>query len=111
MKISISKKYLSCVIKIVMVIDLLPLFGKKFNMFFPMVLSFTCLFAIFNVYSKILHLFGITNFEYKGYNKALKEGEMVLEQIAREQELMNRQREQNKGNDNGTSVSAMEIRN
>ena len=80
-------------------------------MFFPMVLSFTCLFAIFNVYSKILHLFGITNFEYKGYNKALKEGEIILEQIAREQELMNRHGQLNKENGNGTSVSTMEIRN
>lgn len=94
-----------------MVIDLLPLFGKKFNMFFPMVLSFTCLFALFNVYSKILLLFGITNFEYKGYNKALKEGEIVLEKIARENELITRNREQLHENEIDNKYTRKEIRN
>lgn len=71
-----------------MVIDLLPIFGKKFNMFFPVVLSLTCIFAFFNIYGKILHIFGITSFEFKETQKSLEEGKKILLQIIADQELL-----------------------
>ena len=61
-----------------MSVDLIPLFGRKFNMFFPSILLITCIFTLCNVYAKILLIIGFTRFEFKSNKKILEEGETIL---------------------------------
>ena len=54
-------------------------------MFFPTVLILTCIFAFFNLYGRILHILGITTYEFSDNEKAILEGGKIFGKIDRDQ--------------------------
>lgn len=60
-------------------IDLVPVFGKDFNNFFPVVLIILCLFHAFDLYAKILNAIGLNRFVFaENYNSDnIEEGRAI----------------------------------
>lgn len=68
--------------------DLVPVLGRSFNEFFPLLVAFLCVCNIFNVYSKIVGLCGLgaLEFEFTGYgddSDPTVEGRRILDRERR----------------------------
>jgi len=63
--------------------SLVPAIGKKFMVFYPLVLILLCLFNIFDIYGKFLNYLGFSTFDSKDeFNEGkLQEGKRILEDI------------------------------
>jgi len=65
------------------IIDLVPVFGKSFTIFYPMILILLCLFNLFDLYGKLLNIFGISSFDTnnKYATDKIEEGSELLNRI------------------------------
>jgi hypothetical protein len=64
-------------------VNLVPIFGSSFTLFYPAVLVFLCLFNIFDLYGKFLNYLGFTTFGFKdnfNYEK-IQDGINILEEM------------------------------
>lgn len=52
------------------VMDLFPIFGKHFTIFYPMILLILVLLNFFDIFRKISNLFGISQFSFTNYNNS-----------------------------------------
>lgn len=66
--------------KVMKVIDLVPVFGEGFTMFFPMILILFCLLNLTNFYARLMEKLGMNQFAYadKLDDSKLKEGRALL---------------------------------
>ena len=55
-------------------INLIPIFGSNFTIYFPILLCFFCLFNLFDIFPKILNYIGLEQFNFsKSFNSKLIE--------------------------------------
>jgi hypothetical protein len=45
-------------------IDIVPIFGSGFTLFFPLVLIIFCLLILFNIHGKLLNFIGLKQFQF-----------------------------------------------
>jgi len=69
--------------------DVIPFFGTKFTVYFPVMTTAFCLCTLFNVYGRILRVLQITRFEYSENfeDDLITEGKMLLRKERRKRGL------------------------
>jgi hypothetical protein len=80
LKISTDKKQ-TILEELLGVIDLIPVLGKNFSMFYPTILIILCLFNIFDLYGKFMNFLGFPSFGFDNQhnNDKMEEGVEQLE--------------------------------
>lgn len=62
-------------------IDIVPIFGKGFTLFFPLILIIFCFLILFNIHGKILNFIGLKQFQFTDnfVDDRIEEGKKLLQ--------------------------------
>lgn len=65
-------------------IDIVPIFGKGFTLFFPLILIILCLLILFNIHGKVLNIIGLKQFQFTDNfaDDRIEEGKKLLQEGA-----------------------------
>jgi hypothetical protein len=72
-----------CLFQVIGDVDLVPILGRSFTMFYPVILIILCLFNILDLYGKILNYLGFNAFGFKDNlsDEKMEEGKKILENM------------------------------